>query len=239
MGLEHPPASAPDDLDRRPIATRDAKFSQLLTRWLVDLGVSPNAISGFGMLAGIAGGLCLAATGWTDGWAMRGLWLLGAICIQLRLLCNMLDGMVAVATGTTSPVGHLYNEVPDRVSDSFTLIGLGSAFQSSPLLGLLAALLAMFTAYVRSIVKVAGGPQLFHGPMAKPQRMFFCTVLALFMAVAPASWRAEWRFEWSDARLGIPAALLLLICVGSFLTALRRLWLGAQALRRAADHSAD
>ena len=234
MELEKRPAGAADDLERRPIATREARFSEVLTRWLVALRISPNAISVFGMIAGVVGGVSLAATAWTDDWSMRALWLVGAICIQLRLLCNMLDGMVAVATGTTSPVGHLYNEVPDRVSDSFTLIGLGYAFQSSPPLGFLAALLAMFTAYVRSIVKVAGGPQLFHGPMAKPQRMFFATVTAAFMALAPAAWRVE----YSGSHLGIPAAVLLLICLGSLVTALRRLWLGAQSLRRdAASHS--
>jgi len=228
MNLEKRQAGAVDDLERRPIATREAKFSQVLTRLLVALRISPNAISVMGMFAGIIGGVSLAVTAWTGDWSMRGLWLLGAICIQLRLLCNMLDGMVAVATGTTSPVGHLYNEVPDRVSDSFTLIGLGYAFQSSPALGFLAALLAMFTAYVRSIVKVAGGPQLFHGPMAKPQRMFFATLTAGYMALAPQSW----RFEHADWHQGLPAAVLLLICLGSLVTALRRLWLGAQSLRR-------
>ena len=49
------------------------------------------------------------------------------LCVQLRLLCNLLDGMVAVEGGRSSPVGALYNEVPDRVADSLLLVALGYA----------------------------------------------------------------------------------------------------------------
>ncbi len=32
--------------------------------------------------------------------------------IQLRLLCNMLDGMIAVDTNHRTKTGELYNEIP-------------------------------------------------------------------------------------------------------------------------------
>jgi len=34
------------------------------------------------------------------------------VCIQLRLLANMLDGMVAQDAETSSKLGELYNEGP-------------------------------------------------------------------------------------------------------------------------------
>jgi phosphatidylglycerophosphate synthase len=185
------------------------------------------------MLAGIAAGACLAATSHFDGWQARLLWVAGGACVQLRLLANMFDGMVAIETGTASPVGALYNEVPDRVSDSATLIGLGYAMQSLPELGYLAALFAVATAYIRAMVKVAGAPQDFCGPMAKQQRMFLVTMTALFFAVAPTAWR--WRAE---AGWGIPAVVLGVIAVGSLFTAVRRLSRGAKQLRGASNPSA-
>jgi len=40
-------------------------------------------------------------------------------------LCNLLDGMVAIEHGKQSQLGVLYNELPDRVSDSVLFVALG------------------------------------------------------------------------------------------------------------------
>jgi phosphatidylglycerophosphate synthase len=40
-----------------------------------------------------------------------------AACIQLRLLCNLLDCMVAIEGGKSAPTGALFNEMPDRFAD--------------------------------------------------------------------------------------------------------------------------
>ncbi len=117
-------------------------------------GITANQISVMGMLAGLAGGLCFAATTWT-GPLERVWWLLAAVCIQGRLLANLLDGMVAIESNKASPVGELYNEVPDRVSDSAIMIGAGFAVGGDPILGFAASLAAMFTAYVRAQGKAA------------------------------------------------------------------------------------
>jgi len=66
----------------------------------------------------------------------------------------------------------LYNEIPDRVSDAAICIGAGYGSGSLPELGYVAAVVALFVAYVRAQGAVAGAPQEFCGPMAKPQRMF-------------------------------------------------------------------
>ena len=55
-------------------------------------------------------------------------WLVAALGAQLRLTANMLDGMVALASGRDSKVGELYNEVLDRVSDAAVFIGVGYAW---------------------------------------------------------------------------------------------------------------
>ena len=167
-------------MERRPINTRDARLSRRMASWLADRGVSPNGISLLGMVFGVLAGVAFMLTDAfpeNAGWC----WIIGAILVQLRLLGNMFDGMVAVLQERASALGELYNEIPDRVSDAVTLIGFGFATGSNPWLGLIAALLAVFTAYIRAMGKVAGAHQEFCGPMAKPQRMFVVTVAALFI----------------------------------------------------------
>ena len=47
-----------------------------------------------------------------------------AVCgMQLRLLCNLFDGMVAIEGGFKTKAGEIFNELPDRFSDAFIFIG--------------------------------------------------------------------------------------------------------------------
>lgn len=205
--------------DRRPIAARELGFFKSLSTRLAKAGVSANAISVAGMIAGLLAGAALVCTARRPEWA-RALWLAAAAFIQLRLVANLLDGMVAIESGTASKVGELYNEIPDRVSDTAALVGLGYAIGGDPTLGWAAALAAMFTAYVRTTGKGAGAKHDFRGPMAKQQRMFLVTVTSLFLAIAPAVYPRA------------PIVVLWIIVAGSVLTALRRIVAIAGALRR-------
>jgi phosphatidylglycerophosphate synthase len=94
--------------DRRPIASRQRKIWQRFAAFLAARRISPNAISILGMVAGLTAGALLAGTRFVAGdGAQRGLWLAASICIQLRLLANMLDGMVAIASAKASRLGEL------------------------------------------------------------------------------------------------------------------------------------
>jgi phosphatidylglycerophosphate synthase len=222
--VEAPPQSE----DRRPIAARHWRLSRRVAGWLARQGVTANAISVAGMLSGILAGVALAATSWTDGWE-RWLWLAGALCIQLRLLANMLDGMVAIETGTTSPVGELYNDVPDRISDMAALIGAGYSVGGDVALGYVAACVALLTAYVRAVGKAAGAPSEYCGPMAKQQRMFLLTLVAIWCGLAPASWQPAWG---DSGAWGLVTAGLVVIIGGGIVTVLRRLMRSAANLRK-------
>src|SRR4051812_42207120 len=116
MGEERMGAQQSRTADRRPIAVRTWPVFQALAGRLARWGVSPNAISTASLVCGVAAGAALAATASLPSPGQRIAWLAGGLLIQLRLLANMLDGMVAVEGGRASPVGELYNEVPDRVS---------------------------------------------------------------------------------------------------------------------------
>ncbi|MHC4515551.1 MAG: CDP-alcohol phosphatidyltransferase family protein [Planctomycetota bacterium] len=212
--------------ERRPIASRELAVSKRVADWMAGAGWTPNAISVGGMVAAVLAGAAFWLTAVVPGFAR--LWfLLGAVLVQVRLLANMFDGMVAVESGQASPVGELYNEVPDRVSDTAILVGLGYAAGGSPAIGLAAAVAAVFTAYVRAQAAVAGAPQDFCGPMAKPQRMFVITLVAVWCGVTPAAWQPV-----TDGGYGMPAACALLVLAGSAVTAARRLARSGGALRR-------
>jgi len=207
-----------DPTDRRPIASRERRIWQRVAGFLAAHQVSPNSISIMGMLVGVIAGILLAGTRFvTDAGAQRALWLMAAAAIQLRLLANMLDGMVAIETHKASRLGELYNELPDRVSDVVIIVGAGYALSSLPVLGYVAACLAILTAYVRAVGKANGVANLFIGPMAKPQRMFVLTVAAVLMALLPHNWRPVW------ASFTLPSFALAIIIVGGVVTVVRRL----------------
>jgi phosphatidylglycerophosphate synthase len=197
----------------------------VLAAALARRGVSPNAISVAGLVAGLLAGVALAATAFTDGWALRLCWIAGAAGVQLRLLANLLDGMVAVASNRTSKLGELFNEVPDRLSDAAVLVGLGYAAGGRPELGYVAAVGALLTAYVRALGKAAGAPNVFAGPMAKPHRMALVTVVALACAALPAGWVTGYH---------VPAWALGVVAAGTVVTVARRLARIAAHLREPA-----
>jgi phosphatidylglycerophosphate synthase len=213
------------EIDRRPIATRNRKWAQLTTAWLASRNVSPNAISIAGMFACIVAGCALAATSVAH---HRIEWLVAALGLQLRLTANMLDGMVALASGRASKVGELYNEIPDRVSDAAVFVGAGFAWGGNVALGYIATILSIFTAYIRAAGKIAGAPNEFCGPMAKQHRMFVITLVSLYSAIVPKSWQI---FHLRTIGVGTVSVGLIVIVAGCLITVVRRLGRITRALR--------
>ncbi len=164
--------------DRRPIASRDTGWARSLTKALARSSVTPNQISiasmGFAALAGLAFWLGAGMEGWTRAFLL----LAAGLCCQLRLVCNLLDGLVAVEAGQGTPDGAFWNEAPDRVSDILILTGIGYGI-GMPTLGWAAAALAISTAYIRELGRATTGENDFCGPMAKPHRMAAVTLAAV------------------------------------------------------------
>jgi CDP-diacylglycerol--glycerol-3-phosphate 3-phosphatidyltransferase len=199
---------------RRPIASRSAGWAVALSARLARSNVTPNQISVLSVVfAALGAGLLL--------WPHPIGWIAAALCVQLRLVCNLLDGMVAIEGGKKSPVGALYNEFPDRIADSLLLVAAGYA-AGLPSAGWAAALLAALTAYVRVFGGSLGLPQDFSGIMAKQRRMALLTSALVAQSV-------EWAF--SPTRYSLAAAILL-IAVGSAVTCVTRTAAIARELRR-------
>jgi phosphatidylglycerophosphate synthase len=215
--------------NRRPLKSRDSGWARGLARDLAKLGVSPDLVSFFSFAFALVGGGALAASSQVfGGWRVSAL-VLAALAIQLRLVCNLLDGMVAVEHGRGGPHGPIWNELPDRFSDSVLMLGAGLG--ASPVglgwgaaFGAVCALLAVLTAYVRELGRGLGFPADFSGPMAKPQRMALLTLAAL-VSTTEALWHGRgWTLLCA---LGLLAAL-------TALTVARRVVRLARALERRA-----
>jgi len=201
------------DSNRRPIASRDTGWARGLAAAVARTPVTPNQISVASIGFAAVGAAALAF--WP---AWPGL-LVCAICVQLRLLCNLIDGMVAVEGGKGSVLGRIYNEFPDRVTDSLSIVALGYAC-GLPWLGWLGALLAVATAYVRVFGGSLGLAQDFRGPLAKAQRMAVLTIACL--AGIAESFVHPQRYALLAAAIVIAAGSAL-TCVARTLAIVRQL----------------
>jgi phosphatidylglycerophosphate synthase len=200
--------------NRRPLTSRSSAWARFLTDVLVRMRIAPNAISVGSVLFAAAGAVLLICM-------RNGVGLLAtAACVQLRLVCNLLDGMVAIEGKRQSATGGLYNEIPDRFADSLFIVALGYAI-GTPALGWFGALAAAVTAYIRVLGGALGLPQDFRGPMAKQHRMAVLTGACVLGAV-------EW---WVNGSQWALIAAAWIIAVGSFITCGTRAFAIARQLR--------
>jgi phosphatidylglycerophosphate synthase len=203
---------------RRPLRSRDTAWARWLASYLVRSGVRPNTISLASVAFAAAGGLALLIGPACPDLVRGGLLIFAAVCIQIRLLCNLLDGMVAIEGGGQSRSGMIYNELPDRFADLLLLVPAGYSVDApwpwGPIAGWICAVFALLTAYVRVLGTNAGTGADYSGPMAKQHRMAALTIGCLFSTLhiaRPSALNVDWLF-----------VALCLIAVGTAITVYRR-----------------
>ena len=159
---------------RRELKSRNTTWARTIALALAKSNISPNQIS---VLSIVFAALALVAfvLARDNHWYL----LLAVAGIQLRLLCNLMDGLVAIEFNKKSKVGDLYNEVPDRIGDAVIIIGAGLYCQNHDFAMQIAwanVFLATMTAYIRVLGASLGQGHKFLGPMAKQHRMALITV---------------------------------------------------------------
>jgi phosphatidylglycerophosphate synthase len=172
---------------RRPIASRESGWAKATAAYLAKQGVTPNFISILSIVFAFVSLIAFYFRSTTDHGVIFTM-LLAIVGIQGRLIMNLLDGMVAVEHHRKSVVGGIFNEVPDRISDTFTLFGVGLVVRTMPYamdLTYLAIALSIATAYIRTLGASLGCGHHFLGPMAKQHRMALitlCCVIGIWYA---------------------------------------------------------
>ncbi len=181
----HPRAYKPEW--RRPIADVFRRTAHAPVRWCVRLGIHPNWVS-YGSIAASAG----ASVCFWQASAVPALLIVAVALCYVRLWLNMLDGMVALASGKASRIGEIVNELPDRISDVLIFASVAHSGLCSPLGGYWAAIFALLVAYVGILGQAVGAQREFSGIMAKPWRM---------VALHVGAWITLGLLWWGDGRI--------------------------------------
>lgn len=200
---------------RRPIASLLRRTADLAVAVCMRWRVSADVVS----YSSIAAAGLAAACYWQSA---RQPWLLipaAGLC-YVRLWLNMLDGMVALASGQASRRGEIINDLPDRVSDVLIFIGVAHSGLCHPLSGYWAAIFAVLTAYVGTLGQAVAGRREFGGVMLKPWRMVTLHVGAWLLLAD--FWGPNWTRAWKLTILDATQVVIILGCVQTIVVRLAR-----------------
>lgn len=106
------------DTPRHQKIAYDQRLAKAVVRRLLWLPVSPNALTAFGMVVGVASGFLLAE-------GTRGSMAGGAFLFMVAVWMDHVDGEFARATGRTSTFGHYFDHVGAMTSYCAMFIGAG------------------------------------------------------------------------------------------------------------------
>ncbi|MEX2121317.1 MAG: hypothetical protein WD847_17115 [Pirellulales bacterium] len=180
---------------RRPIAGLFRRTAESAVRLCLRAGIHADAVSYGSIVASAAAALLF----WQSGQAA---WLLvpAAVLCYVRLWLNMLDGMVALASGKASLRGEILNDFPDRISDVLIFVGAAHSGLCHPASGYWVAILALLTAYSGTLGQAVGVQREFSGTMSKPWRMVALHVGSwiLLADLWWAGWTSSWRLSILD-----------------------------------------
>ena len=202
---------------RRPIADAFRSTANGVVRVCVRCNIHPDTISYLSIVASALAAICF----WKS--AERP-WLLiaGPAFCHLRLWFNMLDGMVAIASGKASWRGEILNDLPDRISDVLIFAGVAHSGWCMPMAGYWAAIFALLTAYVGMMGQAVGVQRQFGGLMSKPWRMVTLH-LGAWIALG-ISWSDRPGYLAGFSVLDWTCAVVVIGCVQTITVRLQRIF---------------
>lgn len=198
-------------ISRRPIADMFRKTANLAVTLCCRANVHPDVISYLSIVASAAAAVCLLFA------ADRPfLLVIAPLFCYLRLWFNMLDGMVAMASGKASWRGEILNDLPDRISDVLVFAAIAHSGLCHLALGYWAAIGALLTAYVGMFGQAVRVQREFSGIMSKPWRM---------VMVHLGSW-ATFGVIYSHGQNTLYSGLSILdwTCIGVILGCIQTIW---------------
>jgi CDP-diacylglycerol--glycerol-3-phosphate 3-phosphatidyltransferase len=196
------------------------RLMEPIADWLVRHRVHPNTITIVGTLFMVAGGVLYGT-----GHIMTGGWLLG-----ITALTDVLDGMVARRSNTSSVFGAFLDSSLDRVADGATLGGLTVFYAVSPahhnvwmVVVCIAGIIGSFmTSYTRARAEALGLDAKV-GMLQRPERVVLLSAPQAFFGLTLNGW--------------VLAIIIIILTVTAWITVVQRVMYVYDRTRVAAPES--
>jgi phosphatidylglycerophosphate synthase len=207
---------------RRPIGDVFRKTAHGVVRICVRSGIHPDTISYLSIVASALAAVCFWQAG-SHSWLL----LLGPAFCYVRLWFNMLDGMVALASGKASWRGEILNDLPDRISDVLIFAGVAHSGLNAVISGYWAAIFALLTAYVGLFGQAVRVQREFSGLMSKPWRMVtlhvgaWITLGLIWWSDGAIQWGKLTVLDWTCVVVVAGCAQTIWVRLGRIMRALR------------------
>ena len=149
------------------------------------IGLTPNVISGLGVVLGVASGLVYWQAGLTiDSPSIYPSYLVTAIVLLLASgYCDALDGALARLHDETSVAGGFLDSLLDRYVDASVYCGLIVGGLCDAFWGLLALIGSLLTSYTRARSEAANVPMETIGVVERAERLIIIALASLMSIV--------------------------------------------------------
>jgi archaetidylinositol phosphate synthase len=149
------------------------------------IGLTPNVISGLGVVLGVASGLVYWQAGLTvDSPSIYPSYLVTAIVLLLASgYCDALDGALARLHDETSVAGGFLDSLLDRYVDASVYCGLIVGGLCDAFWGLLALIGSLLTSYARARSEAANVPMETIGVVERAERLIIIALASLMSIV--------------------------------------------------------
>lgn len=145
---------------------------------------SPNALSALALLTAVGAAVVAALVRWYGPL----LFLPVSGLVLLSGFFDVVDGLVARATGRASPTGDFLDHLFDRYADVALVVGIAASGFANPLLALLALVSLLLTSYVGTQAQAVGAGRIYRGLLARADR--------LVVVAAGAFLEFDWSLPW-------------------------------------------
>jgi archaetidylinositol phosphate synthase len=149
------------------------------------IGLTPNQISGLGVILGVASGIVYWQAGLAiDGPSIYPSYLVTAIVLLLASgYCDALDGALARLHSETSVAGGFLDSLLDRYVDASVYCGLIVGGLCDAFWGLLALIGSLLTSYARARSEAANVPMETVGVVERAERLIIIVLASLLSII--------------------------------------------------------
>jgi len=148
------------------------------------IGLTPNMITGIGILLAFLSAFAYAEWGQNSAWQSRTFFLvLAFVLLLLSGFCDALDGIVARLYGQATVFGGFLDSVFDRYADAAVYVGIIVGGLCNALWGLIAMIGSLLVSYSRARAEAAGIKMESVGLAERAERMIIllaATLVAVF-----------------------------------------------------------